>query len=98
MTNTTVKRNSKGEKLYPFSMRKYGHNIELAYNHQKIICWEMEDGERPWDDKAFDWLEKLGEAYGHAAGAPIAWVTGKDYGILQDASGWAECYRDGRNR
>jgi len=33
-----VKRNSKGEKLYPFSMARLGHNIELAYNIISGIC------------------------------------------------------------
>ena len=82
-------------KLYPFNMARYGHNIELAYNHQSIICYEMRDGERPWDDKAFDYFEELGEAYGKAMGqGPIAWLDGKTYGIIRDASVWAECYRD----
>ena len=85
-------------KKYPFSMMKYGHNIELAYNHQKNICSEMEDGERPWDKKAFEWMEKLETAYSLAIGNGIAWVDGKTYAVLKDASTWAECYRDRRNR
>ena len=84
-------------KRYPFSMRKYGHNIELAYNHQWLICREMEDGEREWDDKAFEWLDKLSDVLGKASGYPVYFATGKEYGILKDASFWAECYRDGRN-
>lgn len=92
-----VKRNSKGEKLYPFSMVKYGHNIELAYNHQWLICREMEDHEREWDDKAFEWLDTLSEVYASAMGHMIYWATGKEYGVLKEASVWAECYRDRRN-
>ena len=91
-----TKRNAKGEKLYPFNMRKYGHNIELAYNHQWLICREMEDGEREYQQEAFDHMEKISDVYAVAIGHPIFWATGKQYGILKDASAWAECYRDGR--
>ena len=93
-------RNSKGEKLYPFSVRRNGHNIELAYNHQWLICREMEDGEREWDNRAFEQMERISEAY--CAITPcgadgIAWVNGKTYAVLKDASDWAVCYRDSRN-
>ena len=85
-------------KRYPFSMRKYGHNIELAYNHQWIICREMEEGSRDWDDKAFEWLDELEQVYANAMGSPVYFATGKEYGILKEASVWAECYRDGKVR
>ena len=84
-------------KLYPFSMRKYGHNIELAYNHQWNICREMEDGEREFDTKAFEWMNKLSDAYAKAIGNPVAWVDGETYSILKEASVWAESYRDSKN-
>lgn len=84
-------------KRYPFSMRKYGHNIELACNHQWIICREMEDGEREWDDIAFAYLEELQDVYAKAMGHPVYFATGQEYRILNDASVWAECYRDGKN-
>ena len=90
-----TRRNAKGEKLYPFNMRKYGHNIELAYNHQWLICQEMDDGEREYNDKAFEYRDKLGEVYANAIGHAIYFATGKEYGILKEASVWAECYRDG---
>lgn len=98
MTTATVRRNSKGEKLYPFSMLKYGHNIELAYNHQWIICQEMIDGERDWDEKAFENRDRITEVYENAIGNAIYWATGKEYAILRDASVWAECYRGSHNR
>lgn len=84
-------------KRYPFSMRKYGHNIELAYNHQWLICREMEDGEREWKNEAFEYLDKLSEVYANAMGSPVYFATGKEYGILKEASLWAEHYRDGHN-
>ena len=82
-------------KRYPFSMRKYGHNIEFAYNHQWLICRDMEDGEREWDDKAFEYLDRLSEVYANAAGSSVYMATGEEYGILKEASVWAEMYRDG---
>ena len=84
-------------KKYPFSMRKYGHNIELAYNHLYIIVHEMQDHEREWDDKVVEQFEQLQEIYANAMGCPVYFATGKEYGILKEASTWAECYRDRRN-
>ena len=86
----------KKQKRYPFSMRKYGHNIELACNHQFIICKEMESGEREWDDKAFEYLEELEDVYARAMGSPVYFATGYEYGVLKEASVWADCYRDSR--
>lgn len=83
-------------KRYPFSMRKYGHNIEFAYNHQWLICRDMEDGEREWDDKAFEYLDRLSEVYANAMGSPVYMATGEEYGILKEASVWADMYREGR--
>jgi len=83
------------KKRYPFSMRKYGHNIEYAYNHQWLICREMEDHEREWDDKAFDYLDRLSEVYANAMGHAIYMATGEEYGILKEASVWADMKRAG---
>lgn len=93
----TEKRNKNGEKLYPFSMIKNGHNVELAYNHQFCICDDMENGIIPYDQKAFDYFERLSEVYAKAMGNPIYWCIGKEYAILKEASVWATCYRDRRN-
>lgn len=85
------------EKRYPFSMRRYGHNIELAYNHLFIITKEMESGEREWDDTTFKEYEELSDLYAKAIGCPVYWATGKEYGKLQEYSIWAENYRDRKN-
>ena len=85
-------------KTYPFSMKKYGHNIELAYNHQWLICREMEDGEREFKKEAFDYYEELSEAYAKAIGHAVAWVDSKTYEILSEASAWAEMYRDSKRK
>lgn len=81
-------------KKYPFSMLKYGHNIEFAYNHQWLIVHEMYDGEREWDDKAIEFFEKISDIYANAMGCAIYWCCGKTYGFLKEISTWAECYRD----
>ena len=83
-------------KRYPFSMRKYGHNIELAYNRQYIICKEMEEHIREWRDEAFDYFDRLSEVYAKAMGSAVYMATGEEYAILKEASVWAECYRDRR--
>lgn len=82
-------------KLYPFSFIKHGHNIELAYNHQWLICKEMEDGERPYEQEAFDNLDRITDLYDRYGCSGVVWVTGKVYGELMELSVWAECYRDG---
>ena len=83
-----------GVKRYPFSMIKYGHNIELAYNRLKIAEYEMFDGEREWDDKVIESLERLCSVYEKAIGYSIYWATGEEYGLLKEYSIWAEMYRD----
>ena len=92
-----IRRNAKGEKLYPFSMRKEGHNIELAYNHMYCIVHDMYHGDREWNQKTVDFYEKLTEIYGKAMGCPIYWATGKEYGFLREVSAWAVCHRDEAN-
>lgn len=90
------------KKLYPFSMNKYGHNIELAYNRQWRICEEMLRGERKYDEKAFEWKDELTEAYlkmmSCSDNGLISWVDGHTYGILREANVWAETYRDSKRR
>ena len=57
----------------------------------------MDDGNIPYDKKAFEWLQKLSDAYASAIGKPVAWVDGQTWKTLQDANMWAQCYRDQRN-
>lgn len=85
-------------KLYPFSFIKHGHNIELAYNHQWLICREMKDGERPYEQSAFDHFNAMLEVLERTGQTGVVWVSGKDWALLNDLSAWAVCYRDQRNR
>jgi len=57
----------------------------------------MENGEREWEDEAFDYLDELTEVYNNAISSAVYWATGKEYGILKEASAWAECYRSERS-
>lgn len=81
-------------KRYPFSMRRYGHNIEYTYNYLKNLTHDMEEGKEEWDDTAFESLETLSEVYANAMSLPIYWATGKEYEVLKKASSWAESMRD----
>lgn len=86
------------EKRYPFSMNKHAHDIELARNVQWLKCRDMEDGTIPWDDEAFEWLDRLDEVRSRYWESGVVWVTGKDYGVLREASNWAQIHRAERNR
>lgn len=81
-------------KRYPFSFIKNGHNIELAYNHQWLICEEMRDGERPYDQKAFDHMQNILDVLERTGTTGIAWCSGKDWAFLKDLCMWAYVYRD----
>lgn len=85
-------------KRYPFSFIKNGHNVMLAYNHQWLICREMEDGERPYEQEAFDHLHKIVDTLERTGEGGVVWVSGEDWAFLTDLSAWAVCYRDQRNR
>ena len=85
------------QKLYPFSMRRDGHNIELAYNHLYTIVKEMYDGSREWDQKVIDSYNELCELYSNAICHPVYWATGKEYGKLKEYSMWSICHRDSMN-
>ena len=84
-------------KKYPFSFIKEGHNIELAYHHQWIICQEMKDGERPYEQAAFDNLHDMLDVFDRTGLGGGVWVSGEDYGKLRNWATWACCYRDQRN-
>lgn len=95
--------NKQGQKLYPFSMLKNGHNIELAYNHLYLLTHEdeetmFEEGLLRVPDETYDSYDRLSELYGAAIGTPIYWCIGKDYADLKEYSMWAELYRDGAAR
>lgn len=80
------------EKRYPFSMKKHGHNIMLAYNHLRILL-----ADDKLDKKGYERFMALQEVYSKANACPVYWATGKEYGILNEASMWAVSFRDYKN-
>ena len=86
-------------KLYPFSLNREAHNIELAYNAHKNMCSAMEDHELPWDNSVYEAVDEIRDLMDWVYGSydPILWVPGDVYGKLHKWSVWAQCYRDDRN-
>ena len=84
-----------GNKLYPISAAKHGHNWELAYNHLYLLTQEDEDTMREEGllripDETYESYDRLNEI---RPGPGTSWVTGKVYGELIEYSAWAEEYR-----
>ena len=79
-------------KKYPFSMKKEGHNIQLAYDY--LLCKAYDD---TLTDKELEMFERLRELYAETIGEPVAWLAGPDYGFMRDVAAWAVIYRDKRN-
>ena len=83
-------------KLYPFSMRKHAHDLELVrnvlFNH--YICnEEVSELMRHW---AEDRREKLGNILLKSNGI-VAWLTGEEYGLANKAISWATNFRVAAN-
>lgn len=80
MTSTTKK--------YPFSMRKNGTDIELAYNTlQNKIFDEVATAE---EEQFFYQLQEL-----YSPADNVIFVTGKEYGLLMKAIQFANEFRNG---
>ncbi len=78
------------EKRYPFSMIKYGHDVEFAYNRLKNTVHDMEQGIIPWNDKTLDRLEEVEALYENCISEPVYFATSREYGLLQELSAWAK--------
>lgn len=92
MARSALRINGNGEKMYPFSFQKHGHDIEFRINRLYLSLRDMEDHETPWDDKAYDQMvaekESLEEALGYCDG-PVSFIPGRLYGAVKDAIFWA---------
>jgi len=78
-------------KLYKFNMHKYGHNIDLAYNHARNRLGEETTTEE--DVKAFN---EVSEIYQQLLGASDGYFAHVPYDVWQKAteiSMWATDYR-----
>ena len=84
------------KKLYPLSMNKYHHSLELARN--VLFCqYITEEGVsqkmREW---AIDRRERITEIILKADRNNIAWLTGEEYGFAQKVINWATVFRSTR--
>lgn len=80
------------KKLYSFNVRRYGHNLELAYNHFRNRIDEKDTTDEEWES-----FEKIQKVYGKIILASNGFVAPVPYDIWKEAteiSAWAEMYRD----
>jgi len=81
------------KKLYPFSMNKHHHSLELARNI--LFCqFITEDNVSPkmrsW---AIDRRERITQIIMKADRHNIAWLNGEEYGFAQKVVAWATSFR-----
>ena len=84
-------------KLYPFSVQKHAHSIELYYNHVKNTLADMEAGEIPMDRARYDRLadfldEKLLPLYTamfDSRDGRWVYLTGEQIGLANKIVAWA---------
>lgn len=69
------------KKLYPFSTMKNQHNFDLIHNIAMNEMYDMESGEKPWDDAEYERLEKLRDKSGEffCLPLPVAWLPWEEW-------------------
>lgn len=91
------------QKLYPFSMKKNGHNIELAFNRSFNLMRDAEmDGNYELAEKYEDAHEKISTIYSEIMGYRpncygVIMIPGKLLGEVKEITLLAEQIRDGLN-
>ena len=84
-------------KKYPFSMKRHGHDIELARNllfSQYIYPDGTSAKLRAW---AQDMRDRLGNILSAGVGCnPIVYLTGEEIGLARRAIEWATLFRAAR--
>lgn len=84
-------------KLYPFSVQKHAHSVELYYNHVKNTLADMESGEIPMNRARYDQLagfldEKLRPLYTSmfdSRDGRLVYLTGEQIGLAKKIVAWA---------
>lgn len=84
-------------KLYPFSVQKHAHSIELCYNHVKNTMADMEAGEIPMDAARYDRLadfldEQLLPLYMEmfdSRDGRLVYLTGPQIALAKKIVAWA---------
>ena len=89
-------------KMYPFSVQKHAHDIELYRNHLFLTIHDMESGEIPMDTKRYErcvamYDGKLNELHDamrfSTRDGRIAWLTGEQIELAKRIVFWASNYR-----
>ena len=83
-------------KLYPFSMSKHAHDLELARNVLYLNYIDVEGVSPKMEAWAIDRRERLATILLKSNGY-VAWLTGEEYGFVQKVVAWAQSYRVARN-
>lgn len=84
------------KKLYPFSMSKHAHDLELARNVLYLNYIDVEGVSPKMEAWAIDRRERLTTILLKSNGC-VAWLTGEEYGFVQKVVAWAQSYRVARN-
>lgn len=85
------------KKLYPFSMRKHGHDLEFRRNRAMNELWAKQDAgtlsaaeERQYEE-LIDRLAEITLHYPDSNG--IVWLNGRDWALAHESMMWAEAER-----
>ena len=84
------------KKLYPFSMSKHAHDLELARNVLYLNYIDVDGVSPKMEAWAIDRRERLAAILLKSNGY-VAWLTGEEYGLAQKVVAWAQTYRVARN-
>lgn len=85
------------QKLYPFSIRKHGHDLAFRRNRAMNERYDMECNgtlNARMDEQLTALIDALGDimcTYPDNKG--IIWLTGKEYGLAKESVMWAEAMR-----
>ena len=81
------------KKLYPFSMNKHHHSLELARNVLFLNYIDVEGVSPKMEAWARDRRERIAQIIMKADRHNIAWLTGEEYALAQKVISWAGSYR-----
>ena len=80
-------------KLYPFSLRRYGHDLEFRRHRAMHEMYDKEcEGtltarERAQYEALIEGLEQITLTYPDSRG--VVWLTGKQWALANESSAWA---------
>ena len=91
------------KKMYPFSVAKHAHDIELYHNRLYNTMRDMESGEIPMDQARYDRISdmfygplmELYEMMFNSRDGRIVYLTGPQIGLAKKIVAWASNVRYG---